>query len=90
MRVGDAAIGSLAVLVPVDAGRWPAMLAARLQLPAPDSCFPHPLNSPQALAAARKGGRSGDADLPSREPLYERRAKFDSVRARQQVRSVWH
>ncbi|PRW45524.1 Something about silencing 10 [Chlorella sorokiniana] len=39
----------------------------------------------QALAAARKGGRSGDADLPSREPLYERRAKFDSVRARQQA-----
>ncbi len=45
-----------------------------------------PLPAPQALAAARKGGRSGDADLPSREPLYERRAKFDSVRARQQVR----
>lgn len=43
---------------------------------------------PQALAAARKGGRSGDADLPSREPLHERRAKFDSVRARQQVRTA--
>lgn len=41
----------------------------------------------QALAAERRGGRSGDADLPAREPLHERRAKFDSVRARQQVRA---
>lgn len=63
-----------------------ATLPARVWVSA---CLPlHglPLPAPQALAAARKGGRSGDADLPSREPLYERRAKFDSVRARQQVR----
>ncbi|KAL4853965.1 Neuroguidin [Chlorella vulgaris] len=39
----------------------------------------------QAQAAARKGPRSGDADLPTREPLYERRARMDSVRARQQI-----
>ena len=37
------------------------------------------------MAASRKAPRSGDADLPQKEPLYERRAKFDSVRARQQV-----
>lgn len=46
---------------------------------------PTPCVALQALAAERRGGRSGDADLPSREPLHERRAKFDSVRARQQV-----
>ncbi|PSC73947.1 Something about silencing 10 [Micractinium conductrix] len=39
----------------------------------------------QAMAASRKAPRSGDADLPQKEPLYERRAKFDSVRARQQM-----
>ncbi|GAB4821287.1 hypothetical protein N2152v2_008333 [Parachlorella kessleri] len=35
-----------------------------------------------AAAAAAKKGRSGDADLPQREALHERRAKFDSVRAK--------
>lgn len=40
----------------------------------------------QAAAAGRRGARSGDADLPAREALHERRAKLDSVRARQQVR----
>lgn len=39
----------------------------------------------QAMAAARKAPRSGDADLPTKEPLHERRAKYDSVRARQQM-----
>lgn len=35
--------------------------------------------------AARHGSRSGDADLPFREPLNERRAKMDAVRARAAV-----
>lgn len=33
------------------------------------------------------GGTAGDADLPGREPLHERRAKFDSARARQAARA---
>jgi U3 small nucleolar RNA-associated protein 3 len=36
----------------------------------------------QAAAAARRAPRSGDADLPRREPLTERRARMDGVRAR--------
>ena len=36
-----------------------------------------------ALAPAGLKGRSGDDDLPLREPLHERRAKYDAVRARQ-------
>ena len=36
-----------------------------------------------ALAPASSRGRSGDDDLPLREPLHERRAKYDAVRARQ-------
>ena len=35
------------------------------------------------LAAASLKARSGDDDLPLREPLHERRAKYDAVRARQ-------
>eukprot|EP00887_Chlorella_sp_A99_P005929 scaffold29.g5929.t1 len=35
------------------------------------------------VAPGGRKGRSGDADLPSREPLHERRAKYDAVRARQ-------
>ena len=35
------------------------------------------------LSAAGLKGRSGDDDLPLREPLHERRAKYDAVRARQ-------
>ena len=36
-----------------------------------------------ALASAGLKGRTGDDDLPLREPLGERRAKYDAVRARQ-------
>ena len=46
----------------------------------------HPATPPlcaQAMAGAKRAGRSGDADLPAREPLYERRARMDSVRAKQ-------
>lgn len=35
-----------------------------------------------AQAAAKKSVRSGDDDLPMKEPLHERRAKMDGVRAK--------
>ena len=37
----------------------------------------------QAAAGKRKAVASGDADLPARAPLSERRAKYDAVRAKQ-------
>lgn len=34
------------------------------------------------ITAQLRAGRGGDDDLPAREPLYERRAKYDAVAAR--------
>jgi U3 small nucleolar RNA-associated protein 3 len=39
----------------------------------------------QQAAAARRNPRSGDADLPSRETLSDRRAKMDGIRAKNTV-----
>jgi U3 small nucleolar RNA-associated protein 3 len=39
----------------------------------------------QQAAAARRNPRSGDADLPTRESLSDRRAKMDGIRARNTV-----
>ena len=36
-----------------------------------------------ASAAGLKSRATGDDDLPLREPLHERRAKYDAVRAKQ-------
>lgn len=87
----DRRLGAACRCNPAGAGSWQsvALRAARAarqicRLLDQVLCSP-PCSSMQAQAAARRGGRSGDADLPAREPLHERRAKFDSVRARQQV-----